>query len=223
MNRPTTRSSTRTMKTRSMATKTSTASTSISSKSSTASVPMETEDTIAPQQSTHRKDVPNRMTRSRVNEKKATQAARTVNIGPPSQTVPKVMPIPNDFSFNVPAGVESFVFCGSKFKFTPLSPNSAQRFSLVRTPVKKLPNETALTCAAENENNNGKNGAVDKMVREDDATVEMKDINGKANDGEMDANYFRNKAKNEVDRLQSRCAKWESEQEEIMLEEGESS
>ena len=212
VNRPTKRSSTRTMKTRSMATKTSTA-TSISNRSSTTSVPMETEDTVAPQQSTHRKDVPNRMARSRVNEKKASQAARTVHLPPPSQTVSKVMPIPNDFSFNVPAGVESFVFCGSKFKFTPLSPNSAQRFSLVRTPVKELPNETALTCAAENNN-----GAVEKMVMEDDTTVEMKDINRKTNNGEMDANYFRNMAKNEIDRLQSRCAKWENEQEKVMLE-----
>ena len=207
VNRPTTRSSTRTMKTRSMATNTSTATTS---------VPMETEDTVARQQSTRGKDGPNRMTRSRVNEKKASQAVRTVNIGPPSQTVPKAVPIPTDFSFNVPAGVESFAFCGSKFKFTPLSPKSAQRFSIVRTPVKELPNETALTCAAEKENNNG---AVEKMVREDDTTVEMKDISGKTNDGEMDASYFRNIAKNEIDRLQSRCAKWESEQEEVMLEE----
>ncbi len=156
----------------------------------------------------------------------AVQPVRAVNLAPSFHPVPKVIPapmsIPNDFSFNVPVGVESFVFCGGKFKFTPLSPSSAQKFFPTRTPAKGLPNETEQT---ESKNSNGKDGAVGeqevgRVVREDDTTVEMKDIGDEeANKDVLDAKYFRNKANSEIDRLKSRCAQWESEQEEMIPEE----
>ena len=209
VNRLTTGSSSRTMKTRSMAKKTS-----IPSKSSATSVPMETDDIVAPQRSTCAKGAPSRVTRSRVNEKDAHKAVRAVKIASSFPTAPQItqapLPVPNNFSFNAPAGVESFSFSVDQFKFTQLSPKSAQRFSIIRTPSMELPSSNSGAVAGR---------GVERVVGED-TTVEMHDMNGGTNTEVLDSKYFRNLANDEIDRLQSRCAKWENEEDKMIAEEG---
>ena len=216
------------MKTRSMARKTTTF-TSTFSRSSTTLVPVETDGISTSQLPSCTRDLPHgHVTRFRVNENEASQRVpavrpvRAVHLAPSFQPVSAVTQpsasIPNNVSFNVPNGVKSFVFCGDKFKFTPLSPNSAQRFFPSRTPVKELPNETVQTCVGESGNE------VEMVAREDATTVEMKDVGEEgAMKDVLDAKYFRKLASSEIDRLKSRSAVWESEQEEMMPEEGESS
>ena len=125
------------------------------------------------------------------------------------------------------------MFCGDKFKFTPLSPSSAQKFFPTYTPVKEVAKKTEQTCAVENENINEEivppeEQEVDKAVMEEVTTVntvDIKDVDEEVSDevikDVLDTNYFRNLANNEIDRLKSRCAQWENEDDEMIPEEGE--
>ena len=227
------------MKTRSMTNKTSTANkTSSTRKNSSTFTPMETNDSSTPEVPSCTRDLPGRVTRSRAIETEASHpVSRVDRLGATFQPVSMVTQacesIPNNFSFNVPAGVESFVFCGDKFKFspfTPLSPNSAQKFVPTCTPVKEVANTTEQTCAVENgsneENVSPEEQEVDKAVMEEAKVVDMKDVNDEVSNKEvkkdvLDTNYFRNLANTEIERLKSRCAQWENEENEMIPEEGE--
>ena len=239
VNKPKTRSSSRAMKTRSMAYKSSaTSKTPSTGKSSITSTPMGTNDNSTSQLPSCTRDLPGRVTRSRAVETKTNHPVSMVDrLAPSFQSVSMFTQasesIPNNFSFNVPDGVESFVFCGNKFKFTPLSPSSAQKFFPTCTPVKEVAKKTEQTCAVENENNNEeivppKEQEVDKEVMEEFTTVDtvdIKDVDEEASEevikDVLDTNYFRNLANNEIDRLRSRCAQWENEDDEMIPEEGE--
>lgn len=242
VNKPTTRSSSRAMKTRSMTNKTSAASKTSSAckklstgKNPSTSTPMETNDNSTMELPSCTRDLPGRVTRSRAIETEACHPVSRVDrlaasFQPVSMVTKACESIPNNFSFNVPAGVESFVFCGDKFKFTPLSPKSAQKFVPTCTPVKEVANKTEQTCAVENGSSNEENMSpeeqvVDNAVMEEATTVDMKDVDEEVSNKEvkkdvLDTNYFRNLANTEIDRLKFRCAQWENEDDEMIPEEG---
>lgn len=214
-----TRSSSRAMKTRSMARIAATLTNNVTS----VPVPMEADDIRTSQPPSCTRNLPGCVTRSRSNVDRAIQqSTRSQSIHPINHAPAS---IPNDFSFNVPVGVESFVFCGGKFKFTPLSPNSAKKFFPTDTPVRKRHDE--IKRKLEIGSSRKRNGApmqveVCDIISEDVTTTEIENTGDKeSNEEALDAKYFRNMANSEKDRLKSCCAHWESVQEEMVPEEGE--
>lgn len=187
----------------------------------TSSAPMTTD--VVYQAPSCTRSLPGRVTRSGVNkneEKSSREAALLLKLPtqPASPCVDTLSSAPyyRGCSFSVPAGVQSFVFSATKLTFTPLSPNSADKFFATRSSVR------APRGGNENVESSEKGGC--GLTAEDTSTVQMK-VDG-ANEvitDVLDAKYFRNIANKEVDRLKSLCVQWkdESERDERIPEEGE--
>ncbi|XP_028393345.1 disks large-associated protein 5-like [Dendronephthya gigantea] len=207
-----TRSSSRAMKTRSMARMAAT----LTNNAASIPVSMETDDIHTSQPPSCTRNLPGCVTRSRSNIDERQPVHPMNDHGPAS--------IPNDFSFNVPVGVKSFVFCGDKFKFTPLSPNSAKKFFPTRTPVREQRDD--MKQKLEIGSSKKRNGApvgmdVCDSVSADITTADVQNTSDKASieGAVLDTKYFRNMANSEIDRLKSCCAHWETVQEEMIPEE----